>query len=465
MNTIYTATTAASAIPLLLVIPCFALPLFIKQVWQNRNPISSRGISTWIALAVHLSTAITFIIGAFAYETGIACYLTHLVVFPLALVLYSSYIIQVFRYLVLGYVQKWLQKEDSDHTSTEADVDDLDDVKELEEMDKQQSATPAKTEKKPQRSKFGVRVLRRLASNWMYIFACLTAAVVWHIIFWIIFTVKKATNESGQQILNIYSPDRCENVGLDMAVAFNILSAVHGAILLSLLILTWIIKWRQCCNLRRILWHDDPFGFQLEAIALIVCNTIFIIVIDVVVVVFPFGRYINGIIVVVLYSFVNLILMPGIPLIRTFYWDYLLAKQRFVLEQSKFSPCLETLVAICQHRELYNLFKNFAMKEFSVENVLCWKAVTKYQRTRVDKLRYSRAKFIYEMFLHESSMMEVNIIQSMKEEIRNALQTYETNGTISPNLFDRIATALASNLLDIYTRFFKSESFKNFLNK
>lgn len=477
---VFTSTALASSIPLLLISVVLAIPLFYKQIYQRRNPIKSRGISTWIALAVHIITAITFISVSFLRNSPIGCFSTVLVIFPLCLVLYSSYVIQLFRYLVLGYVQQWKQKLhhvffDNSSTSTEHDAEELteEELKELEEEEKHHDvATPRKIhakEQKKQRTRLGLVLLSKLASNWIYVLSAILCVLLWHSIFWPIFVATKTKDDLGNSILNIYSPNRCQNVFVTLSIAFTMLVVLHGVAIFGILVVVWICQWKKCCKLRQIFFDDDPFRFQLEAIALLFFNAIYLIVVDVVVIVVPYGSYFNALIIVLLYDFMNLLLMPGIPLMMTYYWDWRAAQRAKLQEHAKFSPSLETLVAICNDARLYQMFNDFAVKEFSIENLLCWKEIYKYQRlvNASEKRKYRRAKRIYELYLDTSSVMEVNIVQSMRDEVKVALQTYEQNrGLALPaTLFDKIGVAVSNNLIDTYTRFHKSQIFRQYLEK
>jgi hypothetical protein len=401
-------------------------------------------------------------------------------------------LIQLFRYFVLGYVQQWKQNlhlvffEDNTNTgtSTEHDADDItaEELKELEEeakqQEQQQQPTPQQEERrkkeeakaqKRKRTTLFVNLLSKLASNWMYIISAICILVLWHAIFWPVFVTTKVKDEQGNMILNIYSPDRCGNIFVRMSIAFTILVILHGVAIFASLVVVWITQWRKCCNLRKILIEDDPFRFQLEALALLFFNAVYLIVVDVVTILLPVGPFLVAIITVVLYDIMNLVIMPGIPLVMTYYWDWRVAQRLKVQEQAKYSPCLETLVSICNSAQLYQMFKDFAMKEFSVENLLCWKEICKYQglKNASERRKVRLAKRIYDLYLDPASVMEVNIVQSMRDEVKQALEEHQKNKglALSMTLFDKISAAVSNNLLDTYSRFHKSQAFKQYIEK
>lgn len=62
--------------------------------------------------------------------------------------------------------------------------------------------------------------------------------------------------------------------------------------------------------------------------------------------------------------------------------------------------------------------------------------------------------------------MEVNIPVKYTASVKRAISEYETNKTSLPsNLFDDCETVILNNMLDMYTRFFKSAAFQAYLAK
>jgi hypothetical protein len=112
---------------------------------------------------------------------------------------------------------------------------------------------------------------------------------------------------------------------------------------------------------------------------------------------------------------------------------------------------LEDLLA---NKATETLFIDFCQKEFSLENVLCYKDVQEFKKTKHDPLG------IYYKYLNGgASVMEVNVQRKYCVEIFQKLKS----GEVTDNIFDDIEKELRTNLYDNYGRFKNSTKYVKYL--
>lgn len=119
------------------------------------------------------------------------------------------------------------------------------------------------------------------------------------------------------------------------------------------------------------------------------------------------------------------------------------------------------LVQILDNETSKEYFIQFAKSEFSIENVLCYYDLKKYQNETKEDIRATLAQEIYDNYLKgTSSELEVNLITSSCRKVEHLIQLKSFN----PDLFQEIYTQIISNLSDTYHRFIFSDSYKKLLN-
>jgi hypothetical protein len=90
------------------------------------------------------------------------------------------------------------------------------------------------------------------------------------------------------------------------------------------------------------------------------------------------------------------------------------------------------------------LFLDFCEREYSLENILCYKDIQEYKKTLKDPLS------IYFRYLNgNSSTMEVNISRRQCNSVYEKLKS----GSFDITLFAEVETAIIANLSDTWSRF------------
>jgi hypothetical protein len=111
----------------------------------------------------------------------------------------------------------------------------------------------------------------------------------------------------------------------------------------------------------------------------------------------------------------------------------------------------------------YNLLKEFAEKEMSIENVECYKDILNYQKLTTIKKRIEFAKRLNQTYFNGiSSPLEVNLPGSALSKYASnyAAETFEKG-----NLFNEISDKIVENISDTYSRLIISSEYTNYLAK
>ncbi len=170
-----------------------------------------------------------------------------------------------------------------------------------------------------------------------------------------------------------------------------------------------------------------------------------------------------------LLNILNSLICPGIALLISFVYRYkqsvietpkpvLTSSQRALTPKPSFS--IDTVCDLLEHETTRNLLKEFCKSEFSVENVLCFEEIIRYQKLTSDEERFRLATSIFETFIEIGSVLEVNITQRVREEVQRSL--------IPPtpqSLFDKVKDSVGTNLMDSYSRFCHSTAYLAYLSQ
>ena len=106
-------------------------------------------------------------------------------------------------------------------------------------------------------------------------------------------------------------------------------------------------------------------------------------------------------------------------------------------------------------------FKLYAMKEISVENVLCYEAIMKFKERSSTVTLSKEAEDIHKKFFTDGSHLEINIGAELKRDITKKLNSGEYDRTI----FDQVITYLeGNNLSDTFNRFRRHPSFLDMID-
>ncbi|KAL0488640.1 regulator of G-protein signaling [Acrasis kona] len=213
---------------------------------------------------------------------------------------------------------------------------------------------------------------------------------------------------------------------------------------------------------------------------------------------------------VLFWEYPSMIVLPGIILYYSFKWDRRKSKNKLdpsntpyaSIDITKFDDTPDTIHRLlgCGDVVTHDLFKNFAKKEFSVEN----DDLKAHEALPADdyERKVKSWNFIYDSYLTSSSLNEVNVpkkfIDSAKKEVDGFLSKYNSKDSAnnqgvstptsppSPSLevqslaksdsFEAadsfpakstkdIMSQIVLNLIDTYSRFYYSNEFQRFIKK
>lgn len=177
-----------------------------------------------------------------------------------------------------------------------------------------------------------------------------------------------------------------------------------------------------------------------------------------------------------IFNIIIIIAIPGISLGATFYYDISLTieshRTKKIEEQQKkkdikvYNPEVNSILLIMSNPQTSVLFKEFSMKEFSIENIMFWEEVQQYKKIKpkYHVKRFKCASRIFSSYLDGSAVMEVNIPQSARNEVKQKIDSFLKENTELPNdLFEKCENTIISNMIDIYARFYKSQTFQQYI--
>eukprot|EP01080_Neovahlkampfia_damariscottae_P009003 gene9003-1102_t len=117
------------------------------------------------------------------------------------------------------------------------------------------------------------------------------------------------------------------------------------------------------------------------------------------------------------------------------------------------------LSEVLADENLYFIFKQFSMKEFSSENLFFLENVKQYETTIPSK-RFRKVLDIFNDFLSKDAPLQVNIQSIYVHKIEDVLN--ETSPTLEDDLFSEIVEQVTNLLKDTYSRFKESQEFKEY---
>jgi hypothetical protein len=110
-------------------------------------------------------------------------------------------------------------------------------------------------------------------------------------------------------------------------------------------------------------------------------------------------------------------------------------------------------------KSLREEFVKFAMKEFSIENIMCFDDILLFESMESEEERKSKALEIKELYLTSSSVREVNIGNF------KALVASINEGVVPVDLFSNVTQILKCNMVDTYSRFIVDPEYENLNEK
>lgn len=206
-------------------------------------------------------------------------------------------------------------------------------------------------------------------------------------------------------------------------------------------------KIRKCKLLS--FWKDDVFYFRFEVYFLGILLTAI-----------PFFIF-----YVVIYQLLTPILVSFIAnsylLLSLFFYQCLFPLIMTIIftliDLCKKKTHYDEIQYFISHPERYKLFMKFSKKEFSFENLQCWKHVELYKKETDPEKRGKIARDIYKLHLSGGdSPLELNLPKNLCAKINDLIQSKN----YPPDLFNIIERELMANISDTWSRFILSRDYR-----
>ncbi|EFC40242.1 predicted protein [Naegleria gruberi] len=135
------------------------------------------------------------------------------------------------------------------------------------------------------------------------------------------------------------------------------------------------------------------------------------------------------------------------------------------LERSASAPSIMTneLELLLRDAMGFQLFKDFCVAEFSVENLNCWQELLDMEKNFIDMSGKRRSKVInmvYDKFLDDGCSEEINIRGKTKKLVDTERKSGTINLDTSKHLLHEIKRDLYTNLVDSFSRFIYTDEYK-----
>lgn len=208
--------------------------------------------------------------------------------------------------------------------------------------------------------------------------------------------------------------------------------------------------------------QDDPLAYRIELLATFVFLCMFCIeTIALTFVQVPLA--LTGSIIKLSIDVMALLVLPTISLVAVLvneckYRKMTHARKESIQNLINFNPTVETIHKIIEDPIVSVMFREFASKEFCVENVIFYEQVQLFK----SKPSIEFAKKIIAMFIHSDAPYEINVPEKAKLIITQAMEEYEKSKQFDVTLFDKSEYAVIFNLLDMYNRFYSSSAFREY---
>lgn len=126
-------------------------------------------------------------------------------------------------------------------------------------------------------------------------------------------------------------------------------------------------------------------------------------------------------------------------------------KKRIQAEDSAMLLCL-------QSSDGHALFNDYVKSELSTENLLCYDAIQACRQASKEEDTRTQIQFIYSSFVIVGSLMEVNITQTVREKVKEALN----NPLLIADALNILESSVNANLFDTFRRLEKTERYAAF---
>jgi uncharacterized protein YktA (UPF0223 family) len=237
----------------------------------------------------------------------------------------------------------------------------------------------------------------------------------------------------------------------------DVIGAVIGIVVLGMICVFWIYDWtvnrKDLCLPRKFFITKDRLFFRLD---IVICIIAFICYVIGVLCSFFYTTTTEGI---VLYVFCNVFYFLCWILLNHSIGAGICSlsillrccskRQTSVVEQDNFLYCL-------YEPQGHDLLLDYAASEYSLENMYCWDKIQKYKQCKDLVQRKQCAKEIYDIYIKEDSVCEVNIVQSIKDQLLQAID----QEVLDQNTMNTLESAVQDNIMDTFKRFNKTSEYK-----
>lgn len=239
--------------------------------------------------------------------------------------------------------------------------------------------------------------------------------------------------------------------GTEATTAFTVVSmSCVGLCLLTMAIdFAFNYKLLMKCKLKQFYWDDDPYLFRIEYLCYVIVYFDHA-VINYLLRMIP-GGGLAVLWIVFLSSPLIMFVMVVMPMISSFI--------RRTTEKMQFSPT--DVKGALQNSLVLSAFEDYAKKEWSFENVSCWKSLIAFRESKTMEEMKKRAADIYRIYLAPDSKMQTNL---RSKEIAPIAKRIEA-GDIDKEMFKEIETEVLVNLSDTFQRFQKTWKYQEIVSK
>jgi hypothetical protein len=222
-----------------------------------------------------------------------------------------------------------------------------------------------------------------------------------------------------------------------------------------------------CATQWREFWYKyDPFFIRLQQLMLplviflwFMGNLFGIFRVDIYELIFPDDFYLYG-------DVVDMIIQSLNQYAQTFYFSGFLILVTLLKRirdryRHKDQQC-DTLAKAFSKKNIYKQFRKFCENEWSLENILMYEDVLKYERLEeIDRRECSQR--IFSSYMNGNlSDLEVNLPGSVCRSVKEKIDNFAVE--LTPNLFDEAMMMVKNNLSDTYSRFIISDDYLKLMN-
>ena len=256
-------------------------------------------------------------------------------------------------------------------------------------------------------------------------------------------------------------------------ISIDIIIYILIIILLLFFALDIALNVRLCLNSWRDFWYKyDPFFIRLQQALLVFLIVIWLIGNIIGIVMFAYTRipFIENLVPDQYYEAgesVDMIFQSLNQYGQTFYFSgflILVTLLKRIRDLYRLKPTSEdSLKQIFNKKPFYEKFKKFTEQEWSLENLLIYEDILKYEKLSSIERR-DFANLIFKTYMNgESSELEVNLPGRKCRLVKDKIDNLEVE--LENDLFNDIITIAKDNLADTFSRFIISDEYVELIKK